>query len=301
MFERYTEKARRVIFFARYEASQFGSPYIETEHLLLGLLREDKALTNRLLRSHASVESIRKQIEGHTTIREKVSTSVDLPLSNECKRVLAYAAEEAERLSHKHIGTEHLLLGLLREEKCFAAEILHQRGLSLSTVREELARSPLPKDQPMPPGPGEMAGRGSATEQKPSPSQLLFEQYKLLVDYRKYLGDQLLKTTAGIVGIPTVLIGLLSAKSQVTVKLALGLGAIVFILLAFVVDRLRRAEDKFVVAMHAIEDSLALRDYKLTKWPSETNNVGARRALAAFLGVIGCVFLGYFFYDLWFR
>ena len=75
MFERYTEKARRVIFFARYEASQFGSPYIETEHLLLGLLREDKALTNRFLRSHASVESIRKQIEGHTTLREKVSTS----------------------------------------------------------------------------------------------------------------------------------------------------------------------------------------------------------------------------------
>ncbi len=97
---------------------------------LLGLLREDKALTNRFLRSHASVESIRKQIEGHTTIREKVSTSVDLPLSNECKRVLAYAAEEAERLSHKHIGTEHLLLGLLREEKCFAAEILTERGLA---------------------------------------------------------------------------------------------------------------------------------------------------------------------------
>ena len=140
MFERYTEKARRVIFFARYEASQFGSPYIETEHLLLGLLREDKALTNRFLRSQASVESIRKQIEGHTTMREKVSTSVDLPLSHECKRVLAYAAEEAERLSHKHIGTEHLLLGLLREEKCFAAEILHERGLRLSTIREELAR-----------------------------------------------------------------------------------------------------------------------------------------------------------------
>src|SRR5271157_2265538 len=141
MFERYTEKARRVIFFARYEASQFGSPYIETEHLLLGLLREDKALANRFLRSHAAVESIRKQIEGHTTIREKVSTSVDLPLSHECKRVLAYGAEEAERLNHKHIGTEHLLLGLLREEKCFAADILHERGLRLSQVREEIARS----------------------------------------------------------------------------------------------------------------------------------------------------------------
>src|ERR1700744_594448 len=141
MFERYTEKARRVIFFARYEASQFGSPYIETEHLLLGLLREDKALTNRFLRSHASVESIRKQIEQHTTVREKVSTSVDLPLSNECKHVLAYAAEEAERLSHKHIGTEHLLLGLLREEKCFAAEILMERGLRLPAIREELQRT----------------------------------------------------------------------------------------------------------------------------------------------------------------
>ena len=140
MFERFTEKARRVIFFARYEASQFGSPFIETEHLLLGLLREDKALTNRFLRSHASIESIRKQIEGRTPIREKVSTSVDLPLSQECKRVLAYAAEEAERLTHKHIGTEHLLLGLLREDKSFAAEILHERGLRLSTLREELSR-----------------------------------------------------------------------------------------------------------------------------------------------------------------
>src|ERR1700687_838326 len=142
MFERYTEKARRVIFFARYEASQFGSPYIETEHLLLGLLREDKALANRFLRSHAAIESIRKQIEAHTTIREKVSTSVDLPLSHECKRVLAYGAEEAEeaeRLNHKHIGTEHLLLGLLREDKSFAAEILHERGLRLSQVREEIA------------------------------------------------------------------------------------------------------------------------------------------------------------------
>src|SRR5882757_1446415 len=149
MFERYTEKARRVIFFARYEASQFGSPYIETEHLLLGLLREDKALSNRFItRPHAPVESIRKRIEEHTTIREKVSTSVDLPLSNECKRVLAYAAEEAERLSHKHIGTEHLLLGLLREEKCFAAEILHERGLRLSTIREELARTSQEKSSP---------------------------------------------------------------------------------------------------------------------------------------------------------
>ena len=140
MFERYTEKARRVIFFARYEASQYGSPYIETEHLLLGILREDKALTKRFLRSQ--VESIRTEVESQTTVREKVSTSVDLPLSNESKRVLAYAGEEAERLAHKYIGPEHLLLGLLREEKCFAAQVLMERGVQLNRVREELARQP---------------------------------------------------------------------------------------------------------------------------------------------------------------
>src|SRR5437773_2902140 len=153
MFERYTEKARRVIFFARYEASQFGSPNIESEHLLLGLLREDKQITNRFLRSHASIESIRKQIEGRTQIREKVSTSVDLPLSQDSKRVLQYAAEEAERLKHKHIGTEHLLLGLLREEKSFAAEILTERGLELSKLREELSQAP-GKWPPFQPGTG---------------------------------------------------------------------------------------------------------------------------------------------------
>jgi ATP-dependent Clp protease ATP-binding subunit ClpC len=141
MFERYTEKARRVIFFARYEASQFGSPSIETEHLLLGLMREDKSLTNRFLRSHSSIESIRKEIEGRTLIREKVSTSIDLPLSAECKRILAFAAEESERLRHRHIGTEHLLLGILREDKCVAAEILHDRGLRLNVIREELSKT----------------------------------------------------------------------------------------------------------------------------------------------------------------
>ena len=144
MFERYTEKARRTIFFGRYEASQFGSPYIETEHLLLGLLREDKALANRFLRSHVAVESIRRQIERHTAPGEKVSTSVDLPLSHECKRVLAYGAEEAERLNHEYIGTAHLLLGLLREEKCFAAQLLREQGLTLDSVREQVQRSESP-------------------------------------------------------------------------------------------------------------------------------------------------------------
>ena len=94
MFERYTEKARRVIFFARYEASQFGSPYIETEHLLLGLLREDKALTNRFLRSHASVESIRKQIEG---TYDDSGEGVDLGGPAALKRVQASACVRGGR------------------------------------------------------------------------------------------------------------------------------------------------------------------------------------------------------------
>src|SRR5436305_8493739 len=138
MFERYTEKARRVIFFARYEASQFGSPYIETEHLLLGIIREDKALGNRFLRS--ATATIRRQVESQTTVRESLPTSVDLPLSNESKRVLTYAAEEAERHSDKHIGTEYLFLELLGEEKSFAAQILMERGLRLSKVSEALGR-----------------------------------------------------------------------------------------------------------------------------------------------------------------
>jgi ATP-dependent Clp protease ATP-binding subunit ClpC len=141
VLERFTEKARRVIFFARYEASQYGSPCIETEHLLLGLVREDKGLANRYLRTQGSIESIRKEIESRITIRERISTSVEVPLSAESKRILAFAAEEADRLGTKHVGTEHLLLGILREEKCFGAEILQERGLRLSALREELARS----------------------------------------------------------------------------------------------------------------------------------------------------------------
>ena len=141
MFERYTERARRVLLFARYEATQFGSKIIETEHLLLGLIREDKNLTNRFLRNRSSIESIRKDIEGRTIIREKVSTPIDFPLSDECKRILAYAPEEAERLNHRHIGTEHLLLAILREKKCVAAQILHEQGFRLNAIRDELARS----------------------------------------------------------------------------------------------------------------------------------------------------------------
>jgi ATP-dependent Clp protease ATP-binding subunit ClpC len=141
MFERYTERARRVLFFARYEASQLGSVSIETEHLLLGLIREGKGLTSRIFaRSHLSLETIRKEIEGRTVFREKVSTSVEIPFSAETKRVLQYAAEEADRLLHNYIGTEHLLLGILREERSVAATILMEKGMRLSAVREDIVQ-----------------------------------------------------------------------------------------------------------------------------------------------------------------
>jgi ATP-dependent Clp protease ATP-binding subunit ClpC len=139
MFERYTERARRVIFFARYEASQLGSNSIETEHLLLGLIREGKGLTSRIFsKSHLSMEAIRKEIEGRALYREKVSTSVDIPLSPESKRVLSFASEEAERMLHNYIGTEHILLGLMREEKSVAANILGEKGMRLASVREDI-------------------------------------------------------------------------------------------------------------------------------------------------------------------
>ena len=139
MFERYTERARRVIFFARYEASQLGSRTIETEHLVLGLIRENNGLTGQLLyRSKIEPEDIRSEIEARTRVREKISTSVEIPLSVESKRVLAYAAEEAEKMFHKYIGTEHILLGLLREKKSLASRILLEKGMRLTTAREDL-------------------------------------------------------------------------------------------------------------------------------------------------------------------
>ena len=152
MFERYTEKARRVIFFARYEASQFGSPVIDTEHLLLGILRETVQITKAL--PPGAAQAIRAQIDARNAGRQRSSTSVDLPVSNAVKRVLAYGAEEAERLNHRHIGSEHLFLGLLREKGCLAAELLEPFGVKLERLKVKIERIP---------------AQESATEFVPSP------------------------------------------------------------------------------------------------------------------------------------
>lgn len=153
MFERYTEKARRIIFFARHEASEFGSPSIESEHLLLGFLRECHTPLARSL----NAESIRDQIGKRTEIRQKIATSVDLPISNEGRHILHYASEEADRLGHKHIGTEHLLIGLLLERDCYAAHLLIENGVSLEIARGSISEEPT-RELTQPKSPGIPAG-----------------------------------------------------------------------------------------------------------------------------------------------
>jgi hypothetical protein len=140
VFERYTEKARRVIFFARYEASEFGSPEIESEFLLLGILREEKYAVIRWVGEGDWQAILREEVAKRVYTGPKTSTSVDLPLSSEAKRVLAYAAEEADRLRHQYIGVEHLFLGLLREPSSRIGKVLIARGLDANAVRETVAR-----------------------------------------------------------------------------------------------------------------------------------------------------------------
>jgi ATP-dependent Clp protease ATP-binding subunit ClpC len=150
MFEKYTDNARKAIFFARYEASQFGSEYIETEHLLLGILRDDRALALRLLKTPEKIHSIREQVEKQFPHREKISTSVDMPLSHDCKRVLKHAAEESERLADDHISPAHFLLAILREPDCTAAQIMAAHGITSSQLEE--GRIPEPTEPvPSPP------------------------------------------------------------------------------------------------------------------------------------------------------
>lgn len=142
MFERYTERSRRVIFFARYEALQYGSPVIAPEHLLLGLMREDKTIAARFFPYNRaiSVEAVRREIEDRIVVRERIPQTSELHLSAETKRVLFYANEESRHLKTRHVGPEHLLAGMLREERTVAAEILFQYGLRVQDIREEIGR-----------------------------------------------------------------------------------------------------------------------------------------------------------------
>jgi len=155
MFERYSERSRRVIFFARYEALQYGSPVIAPEHLLLGLLREDKSLAARFFpaRHNLSIDSLRKAVEERVVLRDRIPQSAELHLAPITKKILFYAGEESRQLKNRHVGPEHILLGLVREEKSVAAEILIGYGLSVKEIRIECARvtapigaAPVPKE-----------------------------------------------------------------------------------------------------------------------------------------------------------
>jgi ATP-dependent Clp protease ATP-binding subunit ClpC len=137
MFEGYTEKTQRIIFFARYEAAQVGASSIEPEHLLLGLLRESRELITPPVDLDNLIHELRAAMPPG---REKISTSVDLPLSHGAKRVLAYSAEEAKRLNHEKIAPAHLLLGILRESGRPAELLLGKHGVSLTPLREKISK-----------------------------------------------------------------------------------------------------------------------------------------------------------------
>ncbi len=128
-----------MIFFARYEASQCGSPYIELEQMLLGLMREARPLFDSLLSTQGSAKLEAEIRSAVAEPMQKVSTSVDLPLSSAAKQMLAYAVEEAERFNHDYIDTVHLLHGLMRVPSS-TADVLRNYGLKIEDLRSKLAQ-----------------------------------------------------------------------------------------------------------------------------------------------------------------
>jgi ATP-dependent Clp protease ATP-binding subunit ClpC len=136
MFERYTEDAKRAIFFARWEAQQSSSVYIEPEHILLGLTHDADSKANQLFALSPHKEIFRAQLGVKPSA--KSSKASDFPLSNPGKRVLAYAAQEADRLVSTPIGAEHLLLGLLREKQSTVPKTLANAGIDLRSARKQI-------------------------------------------------------------------------------------------------------------------------------------------------------------------
>jgi ATP-dependent Clp protease ATP-binding subunit ClpC len=141
MFERFTESARRVLFFARYAVTELGGVSIGAEHILIGILRTPDPLVTRLFTSlDVSPDALRTEIEQQQkSVAAKVSTSVEIPFDRSAKTLLETAAREADALHHSHIGTEHLLLAVLREEGP-AAAVLMKHGMRLNEMRMDVIR-----------------------------------------------------------------------------------------------------------------------------------------------------------------
>ena len=149
MFERYTEEARRALFYARFETTQRGGTSIESEHLLVGLTRETRGPVNAIL-AHFQVtpQTVLREIEARVPLKERIPASVEIPFSPEVGRTLTNTVEEADRLRHLHIGPEHLFLALLGEEQSVAASVLNQQGVTLAAAREYAATQPIEASPP---------------------------------------------------------------------------------------------------------------------------------------------------------
>ena len=138
----FTERVRKVLAMAREEAARLHHEYIGTEHMLLGLIREGEGVAATVLQNlSVELDDIQQKIE-ETVARGKAgqTTGPDLPYTSRAKKVLELAMDEARELNHSYVGTEHLLLGLLREEKGIAAQVLFDAGVTIEDAREEVIR-----------------------------------------------------------------------------------------------------------------------------------------------------------------
>ncbi len=139
MFERFTDRARKVMALANQEAQRFNHEYIGTEHILLGLVKEGSGVGANVLKNlGVDLRKVRLEVEKLVKSGPEMVTMGKLPQTPRAKRVIEYAIEEARNLNHNYVGTEHLLLGLLREQDGVAAQVLMNLGLKLEDVREEV-------------------------------------------------------------------------------------------------------------------------------------------------------------------
>ncbi|MBT7170957.1 MAG: NDP-hexose 4-ketoreductase, partial [Phycisphaerales bacterium] len=139
MFERFTERARKVRSLANQEAQHFNHEYIGTEHILLGLVKEGSGVgANVLKRLGVELHKVRMEVEKLVKPGPDMVTMGKLPHTPRAKKVFEYSIEEARALNHNYVGTEHLLLGLLRESEGIAAQVLLNLGIRLDEVRDEV-------------------------------------------------------------------------------------------------------------------------------------------------------------------
>jgi ATP-dependent Clp protease ATP-binding subunit ClpC len=139
MYERFTDRARKVMQLANQEAQRFNHEYIGTEHILLGLVKEGTGVAANVLKNlDIDLRKIRLEVEKIVQAGPDMVTMGKLPQTPRAKKVIEYSIEEARNLNHNYVGTEHLLLGLLREQEGVAAQVLQNLGLKLEDVREEV-------------------------------------------------------------------------------------------------------------------------------------------------------------------